>query len=79
MEQGRRVAIESVAFFRHGYDGEHADLRRERAAGSDDTAFRKCFRRDLHAGLLRNLRGAGVVALRIGPDTAALGISPAAA
>jgi hypothetical protein len=36
-------------------------------------------RRDLHAGLVRNLRKVGVLAPRIEPDLAALGISLAAA
>ena len=54
-------------------------LRRERAAGGDETAFRKYFRRDLHAGLVRNLRKVGVLTPRIEPDIAALGISLAAA
>ena len=54
-------------------------FRRERAAGGDETAFRKYFRRDLHAGLVRNLRKVGVLTSRIEPDIAALGISLAAA
>src|SRR5215471_18458501 len=54
-------------------------FRRERAAGGDETAFRKYFRRDLHAGLVRNLRKVGVLTPRIEPDIAALGISLAAA
>jgi len=51
---------------------------RERAAGGDETAFRKYFRRDLHAGLVRNLRKVGVLTPRIEPDIASLGISLAA-
>jgi len=54
-------------------------FRRERAAGGDETAFRKYFRRDLHAGLVRNLRKVGVLTARIEPDIASLGISLAAA
>ena len=54
-------------------------FRRERAAGGDETAFRKYFRRDLHAGLVRNLRKVGVLTDRIAPDLEALGISLAAA
>ena len=50
----------------------------ERAAGGDETAFRKYFRRDLHAGLVRNLRKVGVLTPRIEPDIASLGISLAA-
>jgi hypothetical protein len=50
-----------------------------RAAGGDETAFRKFFRRDLHAGLVRNLRKVGVLSDRVAPDLEALGISLAAA
>jgi hypothetical protein len=53
--------------------------RRERAAGGDETAFRKFFRRDLHAGLVRNLRKVGVLTDRIAPELESLGISLAAA
>jgi hypothetical protein len=54
-------------------------LRRERAAGGDETAFRKFFRRDLHQGLVRNLTKVGVLTPRIHPDLASLGISLEAA
>jgi hypothetical protein len=54
-------------------------FRRERAAGGEETAFRKYFRRDLHAGLVRNLRKVGVLTPRIAPDLETLGISLAAA
>jgi hypothetical protein len=53
--------------------------RRERAAGGEETAFRKFFRRDLHQGLVRNLSKVGVLSKRIAPDLEALGISLAAA
>jgi hypothetical protein len=53
-------------------------MRRERAAGGEETAFRKFFRRDLHGGLVRNLRKVGVLSPRIEPDIAALGLSLAA-
>ena len=53
--------------------------RRERAAGGEETAFRKFFRRDLHQGLVRNLSKVGVLSSRIAPDLEALGISLAAA
>ena len=46
---------------------EIRQLRRERAAGGDETAFRKFFRRDLHAGLVRNLRKVGVLSDRVRP------------
>ena len=52
--------------------------RRERAAGGEETAFRKFFRRDLHQGLVRNLRKVGVLSDRIAPDFEKLGISLAA-
>src|SRR5436309_13669723 len=54
-------------------------MRRERAAGGDETAFRKFFRRDLHQGLVRNLTKVGVLTPRIHPDLAALGIALEAA
>jgi hypothetical protein len=54
-------------------------LRRQRAAGGDETAFRKYFRRDLHAGLVRNMRKVGVLTPRVAPDLEALGISLAEA
>src|SRR6516164_10511347 len=58
---------------------EIRQLRRQRAAGGDETAFRKFFRRDLHAGLVRNMRKVGVLTNRVAPDLEALGISLAAA
>ena len=54
-------------------------MRRERAAGGDETAFRKFFRRDLHQGLVRNLTKVGVLVPRMHPDLAALGIALEAA
>ncbi len=54
-------------------------LRRERAAGGEETAFRKYFRRDLHGGLVRNLRKAGLLNDRLAPQMEALGISLQAA
>ena len=58
---------------------EIRQLRRARAAGGEETAFRKYFRRDLHAGLVRNLRKVGVLTPRIEPDLESLGISLALA
>lgn len=58
---------------------EIRQLRRTRAAGGDETAFRKFFRRDLHQGLVRNLSKVGVLTPRIAPDMEALGISLQAA
>ena len=71
------AAYEEMGFSRAEID-EIKQLRRERAAGGEETAFRKYFRRDLHAGLVRNLRKVGVLTPRIEPDIAALGISLAA-
>jgi len=73
-----RSAYEEIGFS-HGEIEEIRQLRRERAAGGDETAFRKFFRRDLHAGLVRNLRKVGVLSDRVAPDLEALGISLAAA
>jgi rubrerythrin len=72
------AAYEEFGFGRSEIE-EIRRLRRERAAGGDETAFRKYFRRDLHAGLVRNLRKVGVLTSRIEPAIAALGISLAAA
>jgi rubrerythrin len=71
------AAYEEMGFDRADIE-EIKHLRRERAAGGDETAFRKYFRRDLHAGLVRNLRKVGVLTPRIEPDIASLGISLAA-
>ncbi len=54
-------------------------LRRERAAGGDETAFRKFFRRDLHTALVRNLQKIGLLTPRAAPRLESLGISLAAA
>ena len=52
------AAYEEMGFDRADIE-EIKRFRRERAAGGDETAFRKYFRRDLHAGLVRNLRKVG--------------------
>jgi len=52
--------------------------RRERAAGGDETAFRKYFRRDLHDGLVRNLRKVGLITDRIAPSLESFGLKLAA-
>lgn len=57
---------------------EIRQLRRQRAAGGEESAFRKFFRRDLHQGLVRNLSKVGVLSARMAPDLEALGISLAA-
>ncbi len=74
------AAYQDMGFSKAEID-EIKQLRRERAAGGDETAFRKFFRRDLHGGLVRNLRKVGLLSPRIAPDLEALGISlaPAAA
>src|SRR6516165_9750776 len=71
-------AYEDMGFDRAEIE-EIRQLRRQRAAGGDETAFRKFFRRDLHAGLVRNMRKVGVLTNRVAPDLEALGISLAAA
>jgi len=71
-------AYEDMGFDRAEIE-EIRQLRRQRAAGGDETAFRKFFRRDLHAGLVRNMRKVGVLTDRVAPDLEALGISLAAA
>src|SRR5713226_9673269 len=53
------AAYEDMGFDRSEIE-EIRQLRRQRAAGGDETAFRKFFRRDLHAGLVRNMRKVGV-------------------
>ena len=53
--------------------------RRERAAGGEETAFRKYFRRDLHGGLVRNLRKVGLLSERITPSLQSFGINLAVA
>jgi hypothetical protein len=72
------AAYEVMGFDRSDIE-EIRQLRRQRAAGGDEIAFRKFFRRDLHAGLVRNMRKVGVLTARVTPDLEALGISLAAA
>ena len=57
---------------------EIKQFRRERAAGGDETAFRKYFRRDLHDGLVRNLRKVGLITDRIAPSLESFGLKLAA-
>ena len=57
---------------------EIKSFRRERAAGGDETAFRKYFRRDLHDGLVRNLRKVGLITARIAPSLEGFGLKLAA-
>jgi hypothetical protein len=72
-----------AAYEEMGFDlaeiGEIKRLRRERAAGGDETAFRKFFRRDLHGGLVRNLRKVGLLSERMAPGLQSLGVNLAAA
>src|SRR5262245_43080246 len=71
-------AYEEMGFSRGDID-EIKKLRRERAAGGDDTAFRKLFRRDLHTSLVRNLQRIGLLTARVAPNLESLGISLAVA
>ena len=73
-------AYEEAGFSRAEID-EIKRLRRDRAAGGDETAFRKFFRRDLHTSLVRNLQRIGLLTDRVAPQLESLGISlaPAAA
>ena len=71
-------ASEEMGFSRAEID-EIKRLRRERAAGGDETAFRKFFRRDLHTALVRNLQRIGLLTARVAPQLESLGISLAAA
>jgi hypothetical protein len=57
---------------------EMKQFRRERAAGGDETAFRKYFRRDLHDGLVRNLRKVRLITSRIAPGHEGFGLKLAA-
>ena len=90
MQRGHQIDSRSIAYLRHVYDGEAADMRHlyEQAKLDqwnaatdidDETAIRKFFRRDLHAGLVRNMRKLGALTPRVSPDLEALGISLAAA
>ena len=71
-------AYEDMGFSRADID-EIKRLRRERAAGGDETAFRKYFRRDLHTALVRNLQRIGLLTPRVAPQMESLGISLAPA
>jgi hypothetical protein len=70
-------AYEEMGFSRAEID-EIKRLRRDRAAGGDETAFRKFFRRDLHTSLVRNLQKIGLLTSRVAPQLESLGISLAA-
>src|SRR5437899_3203892 len=71
------AAYEEMGFTQNEIDTIRR-FRRERAAGGEETAFRKFFRRDLHQGLVRNLGKVGVLSKRIAHDLVAIGISLAA-
>jgi rubrerythrin len=71
-------AYEEMGFSRTDID-EIKRLRRDRAAGGDETAFRKYFRRDLHTALVRNLTRIGLLTDRVAPQMQSLGISLAPA
>jgi rubrerythrin len=70
-------AYQEMGFAKAELD-EIKQFRRERAAGGDETAFRKYFRRDLHDGLVRNLRKVGLLSERIAPNLQSFGIKLAA-
>src|SRR5215468_532751 len=72
------AAYQEMGFAKAELD-EIKQFRRERAAGGDETAFRKYFRRDLHDGLVRNLRKVGLLSERIAPNLQSFGIKLAAA
>jgi hypothetical protein len=67
-------AYEEMGFGRAEID-EIKVLRRARAAGGDETAFRRFFRRDLHTSLVRNLQKIGLLTSRVAPRLESLGIS----
>ena len=71
-------AYEEMGFGRAEIE-EIKRLRRDRAAGGEETAFRKFFRRDLHTALVRNLQRIGLLTARVAPNLESLGISLAAA
>jgi hypothetical protein len=71
------AAYQEMGFSKSELD-EIRQFRRERAAGGEETAFRKYFRRDLHDGLVRNLRKVGLITERISPSLAAFGLKLAA-
>jgi len=71
------AAYQEMGFAKAELD-EIKQFRRERAAGGDETAFRKYFRRDLHDGLVRNLRKVGLLSERIAPNLQSFGIKLAA-
>ena len=48
------VAYQEMGFSKAEIE-EIRQLRRERAAGGAETAFRECYRRDLHTGLVRRI------------------------
>ena len=72
------AAYEELGFSRADID-EIKCLRRARASGGDETAFRKFFRRDLHTSLVRNLQRIGLLTPRVAPQLESLGISLAPA
>jgi len=71
------AAYQDMGFSKAELD-EIKRFRRERAAGGEETAFRKYFRRDLHDGLVRNLRKVGLITERIAPSLESFGLKLAA-
>jgi hypothetical protein len=72
------LAVYQELGFGKGELDEIKQFRRQRAAGGDETAFRKYFRRDLHDGLVRNLRKVGLITDRIAPSLEGFGLKLAA-
>ncbi len=70
-------AYQDMGFSKADLD-EIKQFRRQRAAGGEETAFRKYFRRDLHDGLVRNLRKVGLITDRIAPNLESFGLKLAA-
>jgi hypothetical protein len=72
-------AYRDVGFSRAQIE-EVRTYRRDTAARNDYAAFRKFFRRDMHASMVSNLARIGLLTERVRPRLAALGIAlPAAA
>ena len=71
------AAYQDMGFGKSELD-EIKQFRRQRAAGGEETAFRKYFRRDLHDGLVRNLRKVGLITARITPNLESFGLKLAA-
>ena len=49
-------------------------IRRSRAAGGENTLFRRLFKRELHGALIQNLSRIGLLTERLAPQLAEMGI-----